>query len=125
MKLLKTIIAGLTTAAALATPLSAQAADTQIAIGGCPANQVCLYYYPGFQYMRIQTAQYGRCWYLGDYDVNGHVWSYVNNLRREVTLHGGSEHEIGSVVWRIRSTGSSSDSHTVSGSEQWMCTKSL
>lgn len=125
---LRTAIAGLAAGAALATPLTAQAAPTQttstaVAAVACPASQLCLYRDTRFNDMGFQTARRGQCWYLGNYGLLSHVNSYDNNLPAEIIFLNGTKNAIGSVVqWRIRAGGSSSDSTTVAG-EVWVCVK--
>lgn len=72
----------------------------------CRPAGVCLYYSTGFNDMKFVTQRVGGCYWLGDYGLSNHVWSYDNNLAVTVYLLG----EDGKTSWRIRPGGSSQDS---------------
>jgi hypothetical protein len=124
-----TVIAGLVAATALATPIGAQAAPTQVsakataAAQSCPSNQLCLYGSKNYTNLKFQTAQVGPCWWLDKYDLKYGVYSYDNNLPVTVYFRDGGPGRPGdNIRWTIRPGGNSGDSSSFRN-EIWVCTR--
>ncbi|MEU4063444.1 peptidase inhibitor [Streptomyces wedmorensis] len=88
---IKRIGATVTAMLATLTGVALVNATPAAAVGGCDANQLCLYRSTQFRTMALETTKTSECWLLSDYGLtrpwNG-ISSYVNNLSVNATLYG-------------------------------------
>ncbi|WP_406368207.1 peptidase inhibitor family I36 protein [Streptomyces sp. NBC_01546] len=104
------------------------------AVGGCDANQLCLYRSTEFRTMAFETTKTNECWWLGTYGLtdpwNG-ISSYVNNLPVNATLYTNvNDAPVGQPLWANTggiprgSFSSNSTSNYWFGHSDYICTGS-